>query len=110
MQKNGWVSIIDMTGEIKISLAESAINDLEEILEYYNEQQLSHVGKRLVRQVMNDIECLQDQPDMGRMVPEFEQKNLREQIRPPFRIVYLRERFRIRIVRVWRNERLSMMP
>lgn len=101
---------MDMQDEIKISLAESAIKDLEDILEYYNEQKAPQVGKRLVSDVLEDIERLENQPDMGRIVPEFEQNKLRELIRPPFRIVYLREAFKIRIVRVWRSERLLVLP
>jgi toxin ParE1/3/4 len=95
-----------MVDKIKVSLAESAIKDLESILDYYKEQKIPHVGKRLAGKVVDDIECLKDQPDMGRVVPEFEQISLRELIRPPFRIVYLREPFKIRVVRVWRSERL----
>lgn len=95
---------------IKISLAESAVEDLEDILIYYTDQKIPHVGKRLVSQVLKDIECLKDQPDIGRVVPEFEQNKLRELIRPPFRIVYLREPYKIRIVRVWRSERLLVLP
>ena len=99
-----------MEDKIKVSLAESAIKDLESILDYYKEQKIPHVGNRLVGQVIDDIERLKDQPDIGRIVPEFEQKNLRELIRPSFRIVYLRETFKIRIVRVWRSERLLILP
>jgi plasmid stabilization system protein ParE len=57
-----------------------------------------HVGEKLVHEIINDIELLIDQPDMGRMVPEFEQQFLRELIRPPFRIVYRREKENIYIV------------
>ena len=99
-----------MDDKIKISLVESAIKDLEDILNYYSEQKVPHVGKRFVSQVLEDIECLKNQPDMGRIVPEFEQNRLRELIRPPFRIVYLRESSKIRIVRVWRSERLLILP
>jgi toxin ParE1/3/4 len=99
-----------MVDKIKVSLAESAIKDLESILDYYIEQKIPHVGKRLVGKVVDDIECLKDQPGMGRVVPEFEQMSLRELIRPPFRIVYLREPFKIRVVRVWRSERLLVLP
>lgn len=63
-----------------ISFAESALRDLEQ--------------------------ALADHPDMGRVVPEFEQPFLRELIHPPFRIVYRRDPQRVRIVRVWRSERL----
>jgi toxin ParE1/3/4 len=94
----------------KITFAESALRDLEEVLEYYIDRQIPHVGEKLVGNVIQDIELLSEQPDMGRIVPEFDVKYLRELIRPPFRIVYRRDRNKIRIVRVWRSERLMVSP
>lgn len=47
---------------------------------------------------------------MSRMVPEFEQDFLLELIRPPFRIVYRVDSDQVRIVRVWRSERLLKLP
>ena len=47
---------------------------------------------------------------MGRIVPEFDQPFLRELIHPPVRIVYCREPTRVRIVRVWRSERVLALP
>ena len=99
-----------MVVQIKISFAGSALGDLEDVLEYYKEAKIPHVGERLVSQVIKDIELLGKQPEMGRVVPEFELDYLRELIRPPFRIVYRRERNDVRIVRVWRSERLSVLP
>lgn len=89
-----------------ISFAGSALSDLEAIKVWYAEQGVPHVGDRLVAEVFERIETLADHPDMGRVVPEFEQASLRELIHPPFRIVYRRDRDRVRIVRVWRSERL----
>ncbi len=99
-----------MVVQIKISFAGSALGDLEDVLEYYKEAKIPHVGERLVSQVIKDIELLGKQPEMGRVVPEFELDYLRELIRPPFRIVYRRERNEVRIVRVWRSERLLVLP
>ena len=93
-----------------IHFTESATQDLEDILQYYAEQMVPHVGEKLVHEIINDIELLAGQPEMGRMVPEFEQQFLRELIRPPFRIVYRREKKNIYIVRVWRSERLMKLP
>ena len=53
---------------------------------------------------------LGEHPDMGRIVPDFEVEYLRELIRPPLRIVYRRDRDKVRIVRVWRSERLMVLP
>jgi len=91
---------------VVISFAESALRDLEAIKAWYAEQGVSDIGERLVAEVFQRIETLVDNPDIGRVVPEFEQAFLRELIHPPFRIVYRRDTKRVRIVRVWRSERL----
>ena len=99
-----------MPAKIRITFAQSALNDLKDILEYYREQKVPQVGEKLVADVIRDIELLGEHPDMGRIVPEFEVEYLRELIRPPFRIVYRRDRDKVRIVRVWRSERLLILP
>ena len=93
-----------------VTLAESAISDLEEIRDWYAEQGVPEVGNRLVAEVFNRIEALADHPEMGRVVPEFGQAFLRELIHPPFRIVYRHDPGRVRVVRVWRGERLLQLP
>mgnify|MGYP001608457028 CR=1 FL=1 len=99
-----------MPKHLKISFALSAVTDLEDVLEFYKEQKVPHVGERLVQKIFQDIEILSEQPDIGRIVPEFDLKHLRELIRPPFRIIYRRDTDKIRIVRVWRSERLLILP
>ena len=93
-----------------IHLTESALDDLHGIMEWYGEQGIPDVGQRLVRDILEQIEVLADHPDAGRVVPEFGQPFLRELIRPPFRIVYRRDREAVRVVRVWRSERLLRLP
>jgi len=99
-----------VAAKVSITFADSAVSDLQDILTYYEEQSIPDIGKRLVAEIIDDIELLKEQPDMGRMVPEFELEYLRELIRPPFRIVYRRDKKRVRIVRVWRSERLLKVP
>ncbi len=95
---------------VSISFAESAIRDLEEVRTWYTEQGVPDVGAKLVEEVFQRVQALADQPDMGRVVPEFGQPFLRELIQPPFRIVYRRDLQSVRIVRVWRSERLLHLP
>lgn len=89
-----------------VSFAGSAVSDLEDIRAYYTEQEVPDVGERLVAEIVTHIEKLSEYPDMGRVVPEFDLEYLRELIHPPFRIVYRLDRNKVRIVRVWRSERL----
>lgn len=91
---------------VSIRFAESALRDLEALTEWYREQGVPEVGERLVAEVFARVEALGVHPDLGRVVPEFGQAFLRELIHPPLRIVYRREPKRVRVVRVWRSERL----
>ncbi|OGP20368.1 MAG: addiction module toxin RelE [Deltaproteobacteria bacterium GWA2_65_63] len=83
---------------------------MEGILDWYREQRVPEVGKKLVREIFTDVGRLPDFPESGRIVPELNVANIRELIRPPFRIVYRIDETRIRIVRVWRSERTLKIP
>jgi toxin ParE1/3/4 len=83
---------------------------LARIQEWYAAEGVPEVGDRLVAEIFQRVEVLADHPDIGRIVPEFAQPFLRELIHPPFRIVYRRDPLRVRIVRVWRSERLLRLP
>ena len=95
-----------MSDRTRVSFAASAVKDLEELRAYYETRQVAEVGEKLLAAILSSIEALQTHPEMGRIVPEFGRDNLRELIHPPFRIVYRRDRTKVRIVRVWRSERL----
>ena len=95
---------------MKIFIANSAISDLEGIKEFYEEEGVPHVGKEFVSSIINHIQTLRDNPDVGRMVPEFDEPKIREIIHSPFRIVYVREERSIHVVRVWRSERKLVFP
>ena len=103
----GWCSAM---GELPISFAESAVADLEAIRIWYADQGVPEIGVRMLEGILQRVESLQRNPDIGRVVPEFDQPWLRELIFPPFRIVYRREAARGRLVRGWRSERLLMLP
>lgn len=104
MPNVGWDST-DVP-EREISFAESAVRDLEDVRAWYRSQEVPHVGERLVREVLGQAERLADFPDSGRVVPEFETPWLRELIHQPLRIVYRVDETCVRVVRVWRGERL----
>lgn len=97
-------------GGIEIRLARSAVADLEAIHRWYSEQGVLEVGERFIAEIVRRIESLQSCPEMGRIVPEFDQPFLRELIHPPFRIVYRNDPGVVSIVRVWRSERLLRLP
>ena len=94
---------------VAVRFAESGVRDLEALQAWYEEQGVSDVGVRLVAEIFKRIEALKDHPDLGRVVPEFGQAAVRELIHPPFRIVYRRDPSAVRVVRVWRSERLLVL-
>ena len=96
--------------KVAVRFAESALADLESIRDWYAEQDVPEVGERLIGEIVASIEALADHPDMGRIVPEFDQPFLRELIRPPYRVVYRRDPKHLRVVRVLRSERLLDVP
>jgi plasmid stabilization system protein ParE len=83
---------------------------LDDICDWYIALSAPEVGDRLVREIVEGLEQLADFPDSGRVVPEFGMPWLRELVHPPFRIVYRVDGERVRIARVWRSERLILMP
>lgn len=99
-----------MPGKTSIEFAESALVDLEDIHAWYVEQGVPEVGARFLAEIVGQVEQLADFPESGRIVPEFGLTAVRELLHPPFRIVYRIGPAKIWIVRVWRSERLLMMP
>ena len=93
-----------------IRFAESALTDLEAIRTCYAEQGVPDIGERFVEEIVDRVEALRSHPEMGRIVPEFNQPFLRELIYPPFRIVYRHDPKHVQIVCVWRSERLLALP
>lgn len=95
---------------MKVSITDSALGDLREIIKYYEDQLVPQVGRELVSKIFERIESLSDHPEIGRIVPEFENQNIQELVHPPFRIVYTTSESIIFVVRVWRSERVLELP
>ncbi len=95
---------------MKISVSKSAFNDLENIISYYNSQSLPDIGIKFAKDIIKHIEVLSEHPDIGRIVPEFALEHIREIIHKPFRVVYQRDAKSVKIIRVWRSERLLLLP
>lgn len=99
-----------MAGQTRITFAASAISGLEALQAYYADQGATDAGKRLAAEIVVKIERLAAHPLSGRVVSEFNVEHLREIIVPPFRIVYRHDKSKVRIVRIWRSEKLLRMP
>jgi toxin ParE1/3/4 len=90
---------------MEVNLAQSALDDLHDLQQYYSDQGVSDVGMQFVKAILEATERLVDHPDSGRKVPEFNQDEVREIMFSLYRIVYLRDPAAISIIRVWREER-----
>ena len=99
-----------MGRKFRISFSGSAVEDIESIRRWYLDQQVPETGERFVGEIISSVERLGDFPESGRIVPEFGVSHLREIIMPPFRIIYRLDKTQVRVVRVWRSERLLKMP
>lgn len=95
---------------MKISFSNSALEDLKEVQAYYNEQEVPEVCSRHLTEIFERVESLPGNPQLGRVVPEFDEPDIREIIHPPYRIVYMLDSKSIQIIRVWRSERLLILP
>jgi len=105
-----------MAQKREITFASSAVDDLEAISVWYQDQKVPNVGTGLIKEIIDRIENLADfleseaqRMQGGRVVSEFGIANLREIIHPPFRIVYRFDGSKIRIIRVWRSDRILKM-
>lgn len=67
--------------KLVICFAESALTDLETIKRWHTERGVAATGDRFVEEIVVCIEALRDYPDRGWIVPEHEQRFLRELIR-----------------------------
>ncbi|MBM4024892.1 MAG: type II toxin-antitoxin system RelE/ParE family toxin [Planctomycetes bacterium] len=86
--------------------APSARLDLSELVSYIAESRPS-AAARFVQRIFQAIEHLAEFPESGRIVPEFDDPNVREVIRKPCRIVYRvksREQI-VEIARIWHAAR-----
>ena len=95
---------------MKVVVTQSAFEDLEAVKEYYSGEGVPQIGEKFQREIFVHIQHLETHPDLGRLVPEFNAPSVRELIHPPFRIVYLREESSVHVIRVWRSERMLIMP
>ncbi|SBS32498.1 Plasmid stabilization system protein [Marinomonas spartinae] len=90
---------------MELRIAQSALEDLQAIQEYYREQDDDFVAA-----ILEHCGMLQIYPDAGRVVPEFNLDHIRELVHAPFRVVYLRQIKELVLIRVWRSERQLELP
>ena len=86
---------------VKIVWTELSILDLKEIFDYIADDS-NRFASITANRIYNRVQPISDNPYMGRMVPQFSKKSIREIIDGNYRIIYLvRSNSKVDILRVY---------
>ena len=90
---------------VKIVWTDDAIEDLSEIFDYISKDS-PPAAKRLANKLIQKVDVLVNFPKSGRIVPEFQDEQIRELIQGNYRIVYhLQSEIEIHITRIHHSAR-----
>jgi toxin ParE1/3/4 len=91
---------------VKIVWTELSISDLKEIFEYISEDS-NRYAALTVNKIYQRVQVLIENPSLGRIVSEFNEKFIRELIEGNYRIIYrIKSEQQIDILRVYHSSRL----
>jgi len=91
---------------VKIVWTEISIQDLKEIFDYIEEDSVRYANIT-ANKIYQRVQVLTDNPLIGRIVPEFNEKFIRELIEGNYRIIYrIKNDNQIDILRVYHVARL----
>ena len=91
--------------DIKVRWSPQAVEDIESIAEYISRDSQFY-AQATVTKIIDFARSAAQFPRMGRMVPEFNDKNIRERLVYSYRLVYKIERASILIVAVIHGKQL----
>jgi toxin ParE1/3/4 len=72
---------------VEINWTYGAIQDLEDIGEYIARDSIKY-AELTVEKLFTSVDILEENPKLGRIVPEFDNTNIRELIQGNYRVVY----------------------
>ncbi len=91
---------------VKIVWTELSISDLKEIFDYIAEDSTRYASIT-ANKIYQRVQPIIENPYIGRMVPEFSKKSIREIIDGNYRIIYLvKSKSQVDILRVYHTARL----
>ncbi|MBI9104457.1 MAG: type II toxin-antitoxin system RelE/ParE family toxin [Spirochaetales bacterium] len=91
--------------EIKIVWSEEAIKDIEEIISYISKDSELY-AVNFASKIIGSVDSLRVYPEIGRIVPEFNNSEIREIIYRNYRIVYRISGKTIEIVTIFHGSKL----
>jgi plasmid stabilization system protein ParE len=89
----------------EVAWSSSALEDVEAIAIYISRDSISYAAA-VVKKILDSTNSLKDFPFLGRVVPEFEDENIREVFAYSYRIVYRIQGELITIASVIHGKRL----
>ena len=92
---------------MNISWTDKAVKQLDKIFEYIAADSTLY-AYRTIEKIIDQVESVAHHPHKGRVVPEYERKDIREVFHHPYRIIYLirESNHRIEILSVIHGARL----
>jgi toxin ParE1/3/4 len=87
---------------IQVRWTEQAVRNLEDIKSFIGKDSPAY-ALAVVTRLYQAVAQLETFPDSGRVVPERGEPDLRELVRPPYRIVYRRSPDRVDVLLVFRS-------
>ena len=91
---------------VKIVWTELSILDLKELFDYIAEDS-NRYATITVNRLYNRVQPISENPYMGRIVPEFNEKPIREILEGNYRLIYrIKSKTQIDILRVYHGARL----
>ena len=90
---------------IKLIWLKTAEDDLIQIYRYIY-QNSAYYAFKTINDILNLAENLTRLPQMGRKVPEYNLKEIRELIYKSYRVMYMFHENKILILRIWHGARL----
>ena len=89
---------------VKIIWTERALSDVRDIAEFIAKDSEKY-AKLTIEKIIDQVSILEKQPYIGRIVPELNDKRIRELIVGYYRIIYENKEFSINILTVHHSKR-----
>ena len=92
--------------DFRVIVSPSARKDLKELVQYIARDNPG-AAEKMGMKILKDINRISEFPEMGRMVPEFQNPDLKEIIVYPFRVIYRVNRGSgyPEVVRIWKGSK-----
>ncbi|MBN2536535.1 MAG: type II toxin-antitoxin system RelE/ParE family toxin [Spirochaetales bacterium] len=91
--------------EVKIIWSDKALSDIEEIIAYISKDS-EYFAINSASKIISTVELLKSFPDIGRIVPEYQNTEIRELIYRNYRIVYKYKTKFVGIITVFHGSKL----